>query len=120
QRRDFVRIPVSLSLEYRVENGAKSEETFHTGVIRDLSGGGAQLASKRKLVKGTILQVKFSLPEDLIVCKAKVMWVYTEVKEQKETYLIGLKFIDINERLRERIIRYVFKRQRELIQKGVL
>jgi len=121
QRRDFVRVPVNLYLEYKLEHGPELEtEVFHKVSIRDLSGGGTQFIAKNKLIKGDTLKIKLFLPNDTINCKAKVMWVYTEIKDNKERLLTGIKFVDIPEKVRDKIIKYVFERQRELIQKGVL
>ena len=41
-------------------------------------------------------------------------------KRKVERYLIGIKYLELNEKLEDQIIEYVFERQRELIQKGVL
>lgn len=119
QRRNFVRVPANLPLEYRKVN-EQGEEIFYEAFIRDLSGGGLQFQTKKRLIKGDVLQIKLGLPEDLIICKAAVTWVYTDIRDKQERYFVGIKFMEINEKLRERVIRYVFQRQRELIQKGVL
>lgn len=120
QRRGFVRVPVNLQLEYMLDNEQEKEEIYHKALIRDLSGGGTQFTSKNKLIKGDILKIKLFLPNETINCKARIMWVYTEIRDKTERFLIGIKFIDLPEKVREQIIKYVFQRQRELIQKGVL
>ncbi|KJS87500.1 MAG: hypothetical protein JM58_03945 [Peptococcaceae bacterium BICA1-8] len=116
QRRGSVRVPTNLPLEYKLGN----EDAFNKTFIRDLSGGGAQFVSKRKLIKGDILKINVFLPTEIISCTAKVRRVYTEVKNDNQRYLIGMEFIDIPEKISDKLIKYVFQRQRELIRKGVL
>jgi c-di-GMP-binding flagellar brake protein YcgR len=118
QRRNFVRVPVNLPLDFAIDGQSEKEE-FKKVLIRDLSGGGAQFISKTRLVKGDILKIRLFLPQKTIECKAKVMWVYTEKIDKRERYLVGIKYLDISEKTQDQIIEYVFQRQRELIQKGV-
>lgn len=118
QRRNFVRVPVNLELDFAIDGQSEKEE-FQKVIIRDLSGGGAQFISKTKLAKGEILKIRLFLPQKTIECKAKVMWVYTEIIDKRERYLVGIKYLDISEKTQDQIIEYVFQRQRELIQKGV-
>ncbi|NLT94235.1 MAG: hypothetical protein GXW85_01670, partial [Clostridia bacterium] len=119
QRRSFVRVPVNLSMEF-VLDSQKEKGEYEKALMRDLSGGGVQFISKTNLTKGDILHVRLFLPQKTIECKAIVMWVYTDKKDNIERYMVGIKYIDIAERTRDQIIEYVFQRQRELIQKGVL
>jgi len=120
QRRGYVRVPVNLHLEYKLNKEVEKDETYHKTTIRDLSGGGTQFTTDIKLIKGDTLKIQLFLPSITINCKAKVMWVYTEIRNNRERFLIGIKFIDIPEKIRDQIIKYIFQRQRELIQKGVL
>ena len=116
QRRLSVRVPTNLQLEYKLAN----EDAFKKAFIRDLSGGGAQFVSKSKLIKGDILKINVFLPTEIISCTAKVMRVYTEEKDNNQRYLIGIKYLDVPEKIIDKLIKYVFERQRELIRKGVL
>jgi c-di-GMP-binding flagellar brake protein YcgR len=120
QRRNFVRVPANLEIEFALVKEDSREETYYKSHIRDLSGGGTQFISKVKFQKGDILKIRLFVPNEIINCKAKVMWVEYEIKDNLERYLIGIKYIDIPEKVRDKIIKYVFTRQRELIKKGVL
>jgi len=41
-------------------------------------------------------------------------------KDNDSTYLISVKFTDISERTRDRIIKYIFDIQREMRRKGLV
>jgi len=119
QRRSFVRVPANLKIEY-VLNVKKPDLVHQTSYIRDLSGGGTQFASQVQFKKGDILKIKLHLPDSVISSKAKVVWAYDDVYDKITRHLVGIEFYEIPEKLRDKIIKYVFIRQRELIKKGVL
>lgn len=120
QRREHVRVPTSLKIEYSFVNKSNLDGVYHSTFLRDLSGGGAQFITNKSLSKGTELKVKIYLPSEVIECQAKVRWSKEEIIDNQSRFFVGVQFINISERDREEIIKYVFFRQRELIKKGVL
>jgi len=123
QRRSLVRVPTNIKIEYALikkEEEKSGEVVFNNSHVRDLSGGGAQFISQVKLQKGDILKIKLYLPDGTISCKSKVVWLFDEAHKKMIRHVVGIGFIDIPEKVRDKIIRYVFARQRELINKGVL
>ncbi|MFZ7104615.1 MAG: flagellar brake protein [Peptococcaceae bacterium] len=123
QRRNFVRIPINITIEHKlvVKGEAQTQDNkFIKSLTRDLSGGGTQFISKIKYNKGDILEIKLHLYDDLVCAKARVMWVFNEISNDTERFLVGIKFMDISEKTRDSIIKFVFAKQRELIKKGVL
>lgn len=121
QRRNFVRIPINITLEHRLLSNEKEEEKkFQKSLTRDLSGGGAQFISKENYKKGDKLEVIIHLDDNKIVTKALVKRVYNEYINGIDRILVGIEFLNIPEKSRDTIIRFVFSKQRELIKKGVL
>ncbi|MFZ5943687.1 MAG: flagellar brake protein [Bacillota bacterium] len=118
QRRSFVRVPVNIEIEYRLDS--EEDVPFSKSLTRDLSGGGTQFSVKGNFEKGQRLIIKLHLPEEIVTCKAVVMWVYCENIEDIQRIFIGVQYTEILEKTRDKIIKYVFERQRELIKKGVL
>jgi len=120
QRRNYVRVPILLNVMYRV----KGDEKIYTTSTKDLSGGGMKIVLPEMLKIRDILQVRLELPspESPIDCEGKVVWIDTEEilnnnKLEKISYA-GVEFTLIDEKERERLIRFLFNYQRSLIKKG--
>jgi len=145
QRRGHVRLEVSVPVRYYVRHGAahrrssgkpleghgegKAGSVRHLTLIpssyecrvRDLSGGGILLATREPFEDGTMLDLELEITED------EPLRVTGEVVRCEETsdegcfgHLVGVKFVGIQERDRDRIVRFVFARQRWLRQRGLL
>lgn len=118
QQRAFVRIDTKLKIQ--VQAVAESGETnSHTVFTKDISGGGMQVISKFPYVIGQKIFIAFELPELGAICT--VAEVVRSVKQQSDfvVFYIGLKFIDIPERDRNKIIKYIFHKQLENRRKGL-
>jgi c-di-GMP-binding flagellar brake protein YcgR len=125
QRRNHVRVDVSLLLHARVEQhvGEAGEDATSpriTGdrvkaVTRNISGGGVNFRTPVKLVDGDKLVVTFYLPEHGgdITSRAKVVHAHPD-PERPEQYIVACSFERMAITDRERIIRFLFFRQREL------
>lgn len=119
QRRNYVRVPASLKIQFSTgEKDDKEREIYHWALTGDISGGGLNFTTPIKLNKKEPLKIFLHLPdEEVIDLEGKITWV-DNLNSNK--YFIGLKFTKISEGIRDKIISYVFIRQRELIKKGVL
>lgn len=116
QRRDFVRVPANLKIEYVLEN----EESFKEANLKDISGGGLQFSTTEKLIKGHNLKLQIHLPEEIIECRGQVAWTKENLSPDMRIFYIGVRFYKLDRYSQEKIIKFVFSRQRELISKGVL
>ncbi|MCX8027110.1 MAG: PilZ domain-containing protein [Thermodesulfovibrionales bacterium] len=92
-------------------------EGFSTLPYKDvnISGGGMSFYSKEHYDIGTVLELKMLLP----MFPPVAMYVYGEVvksESHEDKWLIGVKFIKIEEEIRDEIVRFVFKRQRETLR----
>ncbi len=124
QKREFVRLPVSLNVRFKVvkqDSQVKPEEPpeIQEGMTIDLSAGGLLLTTKALLEAGQLLELKVELSEnESIYCKASVVRVFPR-KHQNEDWKVAIIFEDINERQRDRIFKFIFDKQREWIKKGL-
>lgn len=123
QRRSFVRFEASLPAVVRVfevTDGVPGKvlEEVKTYTL-DISGGGALLAFPHSLTLETPLELTISLSDEKISCQAKVKRV-AEGKVSDRTVRLGVEFTAINPRDQDKIVKFIFERQRELRQRGLL
>lgn len=112
QRRKYFRLEKVIPFTYRIRG---EEEKEYKGVIQDISGGGLRCRVDKKLEIGTIIDCSFTLDEEIQVSGKVVR--YEESMEKG--YEVGVCYVDIEERMREKIIRYIFEEQRKIRQKGI-
>ena len=113
QRRNFFRLLTSMDIAVRKINGVVLEDTKTV----DISGGGIRLLSKQDFDINDIVRLDFQLESKEFSVDAKVVKIdYTDVRGAKE---VSLQFIDILEKDRNEIIRFIFDKQREGIKKGM-
>lgn len=107
QRRQFFRMPVNLMIALKKEGEDKAKQ----GVSIDLSGGGFCLISRGDYKKNDIVLMDFELTNGLKFegVKAYVRW---QVKKVEHQYEYGLEFADIDSKIREQLISYLFELQR--------
>jgi len=85
--------------------------------IENISGGGLKILCNKNFNEGDELVIKLFLPDqaqDLEVT-GEVVWICENIDGG---YKVGIKFIDIDERARERIVRYIFAWQRRMLRVG--
>jgi c-di-GMP-binding flagellar brake protein YcgR len=111
--RSWVRVDSHLPVLYRVLG---SEDEFFKSNTIDISGGGICMLVEKPIEKDTLLELNIIFPDNFtlqthgIVCRCLI---------EEKLIKLGVCFDEIEERLQERIINYIFKKQRELIKKGV-
>ncbi|MBU8911503.1 MAG: PilZ domain-containing protein [Desulfobacterales bacterium] len=87
----------------------------------NISGSGMRLAVNHRFLIGDIIAFRVFLPlssRTWINVLGKVMSVTESESDSENRYSTAVKFIDLSEVDQEMIIRYVFKRQRELLRLG--
>ncbi|MGI6036945.1 MAG: flagellar brake protein [Limnochordia bacterium] len=110
QDRRHVRVPCHLPVKvYR------GEEVFK-GQIQDLSGGGMRINLPEPLEPEEIIEVEFC-PGPLVRLQAQVV---RRIDSQRERGVFALEFVELTDKERDLLIKYVFNLQRELRQKGLL
>ncbi|HMM21580.1 MAG TPA: PilZ domain-containing protein [Selenomonadales bacterium] len=117
QLRAFVRIDTVLPVELQVLSEDGSQPVFAASTS-DISGGGLRAVSKQQLQVGTNLKVSLDLPGTGVVQGAGVI-VREELLPDRVLYAAGIKFTELAEKDRDKIIKYIFRKQLERRQKGV-
>lgn len=123
QRRAWVRVPAVLDFSYALVNleEADKELEFYRAQTLDISGGGLMFAADHSFSPGDRLKIILELPPgEKLRLEARVVRVVANPSEAWRRFSIGVEFTEIRERDRDRIVRWVFERQRELIKRGLL
>lgn len=120
QRRDYLRVSASLETSYKLIEG--NDKEWHIVRTIDVSGGGIQFIlpyyklNLDQQMKGWLaLQFQNSTIEH-ISYTGKVLRV-SQPNENSRIYLISIKFTNIQENMREKIIRYCYEKQVEIGKK---
>ncbi|TAM57983.1 PilZ domain-containing protein [bacterium] len=113
--RAYFRAAVSIPARYAVDGRTGYAE----GWINDLSGGGVKLVTEEDLPAGGVVMLRFKLPEssEPIDARGRVVLSYRDCP--RGSYALGVTFVAIDARQRERIVRYVQMVQLRRLQEGM-
>lgn len=81
----------------------------------DLSGGGMSFTTPEEYKLGDLLELKIKFDSSL----SGTLYLYGEVVQKEkstEGYLIAVSFLSLEEGIRDEIIKFVFKKERELMR----
>ncbi len=127
--RKYYRVPVHLpfkafrGVEIRGPKGSRwikdlsvpPEDAEVTGTVLDISGGGGYAVTRTEMEKGDILLMEISIPGELELKDIGSQIVRKSMANpERKLWGYGIEFLGIDEKEREKVVRYVFKRQREL------
>ena len=122
--RATVRVPVTISDgQFWWEGSRGTFGPTTTGQLIDLSAGGMQVVTKTGLPVGGRVLCRFTLSRPLghLMVDARVLRDYERTSDVGVTsHRAHLQFVDLTAKDRDRLIKFVFQRERELRQKGVL
>jgi len=113
QMRSWVRVDSSLPVLYRVLG---VEDDLIKSNTLDVSGGGFCMLVDAPIEKDTLLEVNIMFPDNFIL---RTTGIVCRCFDENKVLKLGVCFQEIDEKYQERIVNYVFKKQREYIQKGV-
>ena len=115
QKRDYFRLKIILNIQIRTSDCEKWVE----GYTRDISGGGAKICLPQKIKKGSIIEIL--IPEILgkKILKAVVVRTGIDTLNLAKTNDMAIQFIEINENIRDKIIKFILAKQRILREKGL-
>jgi len=122
QMRNWVRIEVNIPCRvttmarpegWTPGSGGPSVGMVLEGRLLDLSGGGACGRFTSPILQGTKLSLNFDLPgTSLRGVQAEVMRMTSVLKGNREDFEHNLKFLSMETASQEKIVRYVFEKQR--------
>ena len=110
ERRRFPRLPVNMGVDYKALD--KKESDSITMDSKNISVGGIRIILLEKTEIGSLLELKFLLPESqkLISATGRVAWVEEFIvgdAKKARAYEAGIEFINISEEDRNKIGEYV-------------
>lgn len=118
QRRNFYRFKTILPVLFRFVVNNEPRGHYCKGYATDISGGGIRLYTEKYIPINSQVECKIKTDEiQEIVLNGKVLRV-RKVQDAEKQYDIGICFVDIPEKIRDRIIGFIFEEQRMLRQKG--
>jgi c-di-GMP-binding flagellar brake protein YcgR len=110
QRRRFVRVPIVCNIEYFIEGNSASLKPLKALMI-DLSGGGMRIKVSEDIKYGNKIITHIPLGNEKLILKGEVVRI--EKDEDKKKNLCGVSFEDLDDRKREKLIRFIFQIMRE-------
>ncbi len=126
QRRRHYRISCSFDAYYRVfikppetspETSVEQTGAPRKAVVVDISGGGLQIVTSERLPAGSVLHLTLYLKskerKKIVDVKAKVVWQRSFRQDRNMLFRHALQYVDISERLREKIVGFIFVLMRE-------
>ena len=117
QQRDFVRIDARLPVSLQVIQQNDIAEKINV-LTKDISGGGTLLIAKNRLYAGDHVKLTIELPLNHVIrCNGQIVRVEKPL-EDLMVYWTAVRFTDIMENDRSKIIQYTFKKQLERRQRG--
>lgn len=120
QQRAFVRFDTALPVQIaEIIDDKVEEDKVINAVTKDISGGGVQIAISRQWHIGTNLLITVNYPDiGPLTFKSQVVRVQ-QPQPERTVFWIGIKFLEINEKDRSNIIKFIFKKQLEQRRKGL-
>jgi len=110
QLRSFVRLDVILDIRLEVFT---AEKTVIDTLTKDVSAGGLRIMINKPIPVGTKLNMFLSLSEDeKLEAEGEVVRIISP-EEEHDKYEVAIRFSEIKERIRSRIVKYIFKKQIE-------
>lgn len=121
QYRDFVRIKTSQALVVRPVNEEGVREPMIITSTIDMSGAGLCFSLYRPLAVGSQVAVEVNeIPGvGLATFMSRVIRCSEVDVRGEKVYQIGVKFLNINRTIQNKLINYIFELQRQALAKGV-
>jgi c-di-GMP-binding flagellar brake protein YcgR len=119
QRREYVRIDFVQYLKYITVSKGEKEDTKiellnngkgKEGLLIDLSGGGFKFKTSEKIEYDDVIIA--DIPDDESILRVRAKAVRISIDTDKK-FICGFSFIDIDNKTRERIIRFIFSIMRK-------
>jgi hypothetical protein len=115
QRRGTVRVPVHLIVQTQVPGGSGDEDVATGAITENLSAGGALLRVRTAIVVGAPLLTTVLCGGDAGALHIEGRVVRCDrVDAQERPFRIAIAFLDMPRADEDRLVRFIFERQREM------
>lgn len=120
QQRSFVRVDATVPVKLEIPTIKADEPSLVCeAVTKDVSGGGLKVVYQHRFPVGTRMRLMLHLPEGgQVETEGEVVRVERPF-DDRPIHWIAVRFLDMHETVRSKIIKFVFKKQMEQRQKGV-
>ncbi|HSH35243.1 PilZ domain-containing protein, partial [Schnuerera sp.] len=121
QLRGFYRFNIDIPVvkEFVLKQNTKEKTITEKCRTKDISGGGLKIYSNYEHKINDIVLCKFTIDNHQITTEGKVLRI-EKVDTFDYDFSLGIKFIKLNEKDRDRIIQFIFFKQRLLREKGLI
>lgn len=123
QMRQFVRMEVNLPVNVRLvapvqaDNQSPAIGEQNEAMLSDISGGGVSFVGERAYVPGDVVSLRFVLTTGKFSgISGKVLRVSLIDGKTPVVYRHHIQFIDIEQKDRDRIVKFIFEKQRQQSQ----
>lgn len=125
QRRQFYRLEVMVPIKYRVvpslEHELAQEIVFRNAYTRDISGGGICMIADDEIQTDDLIEFDLYLEEKKpINFYGRIVRKIKNMEGDTSKFEIGVMYCKIEDKDRERIIGYLFEKQRNFRKKGLI
>ena len=134
ERRQFYRLETTMDIKYLLLTPENTEEFkkavqehtlmlmegFRAGTTLDISGGGMRFSSGEEIPKDSMVIVNMSVrieeENKSYTFPAKLLSSERQ-RENRNLYIHRIQFVDFKHDVREGLVKYIFKRQRDRLKK---
>ena len=118
QRRNSFRFNLSKMVVFSVVYTSGQQSERESGMLVDLSAGGAKINTDRKMNIGYLLTIDLQLDDESLITFGEVRTASDLPRGNRHAYQYGIRFAMIPESDQEKIIRFMYKKQREELKKA--
>jgi c-di-GMP-binding flagellar brake protein YcgR len=120
QQREHVRLRLTLAPSSVTVLHPDQTETRLQATIINISAGGVLIRVRHPIQVGQQIRLRVELPEaaGVIGAVAEVLRVEAHHSDRGNHYDAGCRFLDLNERTRDLIIKFIFRYQARLARQG--
>ena len=118
EQRSHFRLPTAIAPQRVLLSGPNGRRALRA-IITNVSGGGAELAAAQAAMLGARVDLDFELGPLAVVSRSQVR-ASDPPGPGRSSHRLHCEFVDLDAHMRERVVRFVFDAQRDLLRRGML
>ena len=120
-RRDAFRLNIDTMVLFSIIEDDGNQTEKEEGKVVDLSAGGAKILTNKEIKKGELLNLSIQLDNDLIIAFGDIKFsgeapAPVSKTEPRYKYAYGVSFVMLADSDQEKIIRFMYKAQRQALR----